>query len=162
MGWLPIVTSERPKDTDISVLSNCYWWRNRNSDRNTQTENFRNRIVSTFLTLGTSVLHTKVVASVVRKCLTMFFFFFFFFLDFGLSRLTSLQFIQYHVAGFYKLTIPQSLPSHLRYYSTCNTARLEFFLQFLFQALIQMNGARKMVSIVGVWTQDLSVMSLLP
>ncbi len=27
---------------------------------------------------------------------------FFLLLDFGLSRLTSLQFIQYHVAGFYK------------------------------------------------------------
>jgi hypothetical protein len=37
----------------------------------------------------------------------------FFFLDFGLSWLTSLQFIQYHVAGFYKPTIPQSPPSHL-------------------------------------------------
>jgi len=52
-----------------------------------------------------------------------FFFFFFFLLDFGLSRLTSLQFIQYHVAGFYKLTSP---PSYLRDYSTCNNARLEF------------------------------------
>jgi hypothetical protein len=50
----------------------------------------------------------------------------FFLLDFGLSRLTSLQFIQYHVAGFYKPTIPQSPPSHLRDYSTCNNARLEF------------------------------------
>jgi hypothetical protein len=30
--------------------------------------------------------------------------------DFGLSRLTSLQFIHYHVAGFYKPTIPQSPP----------------------------------------------------
>jgi hypothetical protein len=39
-------------------------------------------------------------------------FFFFFLLEFGLSRLTSLQFIQYHVAGFYKLTILQSSPSH--------------------------------------------------
>ncbi len=29
------------------------------------------------------------------------------------------------------------------------------FSQFLFQALIQMNGAWKMVAIVGVWTQDL-------
>jgi hypothetical protein len=45
---------------------------------------------------------------------------------FGLSRLTSLQFIQYHVAGFYKPTIPQSPPSHLWDYSTCNYARLEF------------------------------------
>jgi len=83
-------------------------------------------------------------------------------LDFGLSRLTSLQFIQYHVAGFYKPTIPQSPPSHLQDYSICNNARLEFFPQFLFQALIQMNGAWKMVSVVGAWTQDLSVMSLLP
>ena len=56
-----------------------------------------------------------------------FFFLFFFCLDFGLSRLTSSQFIQYHVAGFYKPTIPQSPPSHLWDYSTCNHARLEFF-----------------------------------
>ncbi len=53
-------------------------------------------------------------------------FFLFFLLDFGLSRLTSLQLIQYHVTGFYKPTIPQSPPSHLRDYSTCNNARLEF------------------------------------
>ena len=58
----------------------------------------------------------------------------FFLLDFGLSRVTSLQFIQYHVAGFYKLTIPQSPPSHLRDYSTCKNARLEVFHKFLFQA----------------------------
>jgi hypothetical protein len=48
--------------------------------------------------------------------------------DFGLSRLTSLQ---YHVAGFYKPTIPQSLPSHLWDYSTCNNARLEFSTIFV-------------------------------
>jgi hypothetical protein len=60
-----------------------------------------------------------------------FFFFFFFLLDFGLSPLTSLQFIQYHVAGFYKPTIPQSPPSHLRDYSTCNNARLEFSTLFV-------------------------------
>jgi hypothetical protein len=42
----------------------------------------------------------------------------FFFPGFGLSRLTSLQFIQYYVAGFYKPTIPQSPPSHLRDYRT--------------------------------------------
>jgi WD40 repeat protein len=52
--------------------------------------------------------------------------FFLLLLDFGLSRLTSLQFIQYHVAEFYKPTIPQSPPSHLQDYSTCNNARLEF------------------------------------
>ena len=52
-------------------------------------------------------------------------------LDFGLCRLTSLQFIQYHVAGFYKPTIPQSPPSHLRDYSTCNNARLEFSTIFV-------------------------------
>ena len=40
------------------------------------------------------------------------FFFLFLTLDFCLSRLTNLQFIQYHVAGFYKPTIPQSPPSH--------------------------------------------------
>jgi hypothetical protein len=57
--------------------------------------------------------------------------FFFFLLDFGLSRLTSLQFIQYHVAGFYKLTIPQSPPSHLQDYSICNIARSEFSTIFV-------------------------------
>ncbi len=61
----------------------------------------------------------------------------------------NLQFILYHVAGFYKPTITQSPPSHLRDYSTCNNARLEFST-FLFQALIQINGALTMVSIVGV------------
>ena len=53
-------------------------------------------------------------------------FFFLLLLDFGLSLLTSLQFIQYHVAGFYKPNFPQSPPSHLQDYSTCNNARLEF------------------------------------
>jgi hypothetical protein len=57
-------------------------------------------------------------------------FFFFFLLDFGLSRLESLQFIQYHVAGFYKPTIPQSPPSLLQDYSTCNNARLVFSTMF--------------------------------
>ena len=55
----------------------------------------------------------------------------FFLLDFGLSRLTRLQFIQYHGAGFYKPTIPQSPPSHLQDYSTCNNARLEFSTIFV-------------------------------
>ena len=50
----------------------------------------------------------------------------FFFLYFGPSGLTSIQLIQYHGAGFYKPTIPQSPPSNLRDYSTCNNARLEF------------------------------------
>ncbi len=54
-----------------------------------------------------------------------------FFLDFRLSWLTSLQFIQYHVAGFYKPTIPQSSPSHLPEYSICNNARLEFSTIFV-------------------------------
>ncbi len=49
-----------------------------------------------------------------------------FLLAFGLSQLTSLQFILYHVAGFYKPTIPQSPPSHLQDHSICNNARLEF------------------------------------
>jgi hypothetical protein len=62
-----------------------------------------------------------------------FFFFFFFCLDFGLSQLTSLQFIQYHVAGFYKPTIPRSPPSLLQDYSICNNARL-ISTQFLLQA----------------------------
>ena len=56
---------------------------------------------------------------------------FFFFLDFGLSQLTSLQFIHCHVAGFYKPTIPQSPPSHLQDYSICNNARLEFSTNFV-------------------------------
>ncbi len=51
--------------------------------------------------------------------------------DFGLSRLTSLQFTQYHVAGFYKPTIPQCPPSHLQDYSICNNARLEFSTIFV-------------------------------
>ena len=54
-----------------------------------------------------------------------------FLLDSGLSRLTSLQFIQYHVAGFYNPTIPQSPPSHLQDYSICNNARLEFSTIFV-------------------------------
>jgi hypothetical protein len=59
-------------------------------------------------------------------CVCLALYDFFFSLDFGLSQLTSLQFIQYHVAGFCKPTIPQSPPSNLRDYSTCNNARLEF------------------------------------
>ena len=51
--------------------------------------------------------------------------------DFGLSQLTSLQFIHCHVAGFYKPTIPQSPPSHLQDYSICNNARLEFSTNFV-------------------------------
>jgi hypothetical protein len=54
-----------------------------------------------------------------------------FFWVFGLSRLTSLQLIQYYVAGFYNLTIPQSPPSHLWDYSTCNNASLEFSTIFV-------------------------------
>jgi len=49
-----------------------------------------------------------------------YFYLFFGFLDFwtfGLSQLTSLQFILYHLAGFYKPTITQSVPSHLQNYS---------------------------------------------
>ncbi len=57
--------------------------------------------------------------------------FFFLLLDFGLSWLTSLQFIQYHVAGFYKPTIPQSPPSHFQDYSICNNAGLEFSTIFV-------------------------------
>ncbi len=56
---------------------------------------------------------------------------FFWTLDFGLSQLTSLQFILYHVSGFYKPTIPQSPPSHLQDYSIYNNARLEYFLKAL-------------------------------
>jgi hypothetical protein len=59
------------------------------------------------------------------------FYFFVFWSDFGLSWLTSLQFIQYHVAGLNKPTIPQSSPSHLRDYSICKNARLEFSTIFV-------------------------------
>jgi hypothetical protein len=65
---------------------------------------------------------------------------FFFLLDFGLSWLTSLQFIQYHVAGFYKPTIPQVHPPICRITAHA-TMPGSSFPQFLFQALIQMNGA---------------------
>jgi len=86
-----------------------------------------------------------------------------FFLDFGLSQLTSFQFIQYHVAGFYKQTIPQSPPSHLQDYSTCNNARLEFSTIFVPSfdpnEWCLKNGLH---SGFEVWTQDLWVMSLLP
>jgi hypothetical protein len=71
------------------------------------------------------------VKKVQDTFLKFFFIFYFFLSDFGLSRLTSLQFIQYHVAGFYKPTIPQSPPSHLWDYSTCNNARLEFSTNFV-------------------------------
>ena len=69
-----------------------------------------------------------------RSKIQFFFFiflFFIFFLDFGLSQLTSLQFIHCHVAGFYKPAIPQSPPSHLQDYSICNNARLEFSTNFV-------------------------------
>ncbi len=63
----------------------------------------------------------------------------FFLLDFGLSWLTSLQFIHYYVAGFYKPTIPQSPPSHQRDYSTCNNFRKcnekNCYLDFNFETL---------------------------
>jgi hypothetical protein len=56
----------------------------------------------------------------------------FFWLDFCLSQLTSLQIILYHVAGFYKPTIPHiSPPSHLQDYSICNYASLEFSTNFV-------------------------------
>ena len=81
-----------------------------------------------------------------------------FLLDFGLSRLTSLQFIQYHVAGFYKLTIPQSPPSQMWDYSICNNASLEFSTNFVpsfdpIEWCLMGNWAR---------THNLSVMNLLP
>jgi hypothetical protein len=69
--------------------------------------------------------------TVIESIFFFFFIYFFFFLDFGLSQLTSLQFIQCHVAGFYKPTIPQSPPSHLQDYSICNNARLEFSTNFV-------------------------------
>ncbi len=56
---------------------------------------------------------------------------FFLLLDFGLSQLPSLQFNQYHVAGFCKPTIPQSPPSHLQDYNICNNARLKFSTIFV-------------------------------
>jgi hypothetical protein len=62
-------------------------------------------------------------------------------LDFGQSWLTSLQFIQYHVAGFYKLTIPQSPPFHFAGLKHMQQWQVRVFPKFLFQALIPMNGA---------------------
>jgi hypothetical protein len=59
------------------------------------------------------------------------FFFFFFCWTFCLSRLTSLQFILYQLAGFHKPTISQSPPTHLQDYSICNNARLEFSTIFV-------------------------------
>jgi hypothetical protein len=60
------------------------------------------------------------------------------FFDFGLSQLTSLQFILYHEAEFYTPTIPKStLPfAGLQHMKQCKS-----FSQILFQALIQLNGA---------------------
>jgi hypothetical protein len=68
---------------------------------------------------------------VIGNKLYIYIYIFFFLLDFGLSQLTSLQFIHCHVAGFYKPTIPQSPPSHLQDYSICNNARLEFSPNFV-------------------------------
>ena len=62
--------------------------------------------------------------------------------DFGLSLLTSSHFILNHGAGFYKPTIPQYSPTHLKDYSTCNSARFRVSNIFLYPLLlIQMNGA---------------------
>jgi hypothetical protein len=80
------------------------------------------------------ILNVSLLFSLIKPMLrrwTSTNFKFLFFGGVGLSRLTSLQFIQYHVAGFYKPTIPQSPPSHLRDYSTCNNARLEFSTIFV-------------------------------
>ena len=52
------------------------------------------------------------------------------------------------IPWFYKPTIPQYPPSHLQDYSTCNSARLIFCPTLSFHALIQVNGAWKMVSVV--------------
>jgi hypothetical protein len=55
-----------------------------------------------------------------------------FFFYFGLSQLTTLQFILYHVAGFYEpFYVPIIPPSHLQDYSICNNARLEFSTNFV-------------------------------
>jgi hypothetical protein len=56
------------------------------------------------------------------------FFFFFFFLDLGLSRLTSLQFIQYHVAGLVMLFISGSSFSSLNNMSYVNTTVYHYYL----------------------------------
>jgi hypothetical protein len=60
--------------------------------------------------------------------------FFFFLFDFGLSRLTSLQFIQYHVAGFYKPTIPQSPPSHFAGLQHMQQCQVRVFHKYFFKA----------------------------
>jgi hypothetical protein len=71
----------------------------------------------------------------MKKCTTGFFVL----LDFGLSRLTSLQFIHHHLAGFYKPTIPQSPPfAGLKHMQQC---QFRVISTILLQALIQMNGA---------------------
>jgi hypothetical protein len=67
--------------------------------------------------------------------------FVFLLLDFGQIRLTSLQFNQYHVAGFYKPTIPQSPPSHFAGLQHMQQWQVRVFPKFLFQALIPMNVA---------------------
>ena len=77
------------------------------------------------------------------------------------SAQTSLQFILCQVAGFYESTIPQSPPSHLRDYTTCNNARFEFSTNFV-PNFDPDELCLIMVSTVGVWTHNLSAVSLLP
>ncbi len=57
---------------------------------------------------------------------TSFFFCFFFGLQSQLADIVSIP-----CTRFYTLTIPQSPPSHLRDYSTCNNASLEFSRNFV-------------------------------
>ncbi len=67
----------------------------------------------------------------------------------GLSLLTSLQFIIWYVAGFYKPTIPQSPSSYLQDYCTYTSFQRLKFSALLFQAL--KNFAWKIVSTIEVW-----------
>ena len=71
-----------------------------------------------------------------------------------IGQLRSSNFILYPGTGLYKPTIPQYPPSHLQDYRTYNNAKLEFPTVFI-HALIQINGARKIISSAQVRTHDL-------
>ncbi len=74
---------------------------------------------------------------------------------------TSLLIILCSVAGFYKLTIPQSPPSHLQDYIICNNARLEFST-ILCSHWLKWMVPEKWSLQWEVRTQDLLYMSLVP
>ena len=82
--------------------------------------------------------------------------FIFFLRDIGFIQLTSSHFIP---AGFYKLTIPQYPPSHLKNYSKCKSDRLEFPTDFLF--LLNEWWVKYRLPLL-IRTQNISDMSHLP